>query len=509
MPVSQRALAVTLFALVACSLIYSFSAPRLNRGKTVHFTQTFSGQRSNSSVLLSSPPVTPPASPLVPPPAFPAPSPPPLPQPPAVAASCPLSSQIFPDPRLDHVVIIAKTGKETMNERLLQQVTTFLPRFRNVVYVSDAPGRLGTATIHAFPHPKPWLSGWAKDAPKYVGGYGLAWSLFPDKDWYFIIDDDTYIFAENLLAFLAPINASIPYQLGWAFYGGGCKMVGASRPTPAHRFIQGGGGILVSRGAFREFLPAQQECAERTATCLTGDQAIGACLAYLGVAPPDVDHPFGFFMHDWRAGSPRFNQPGVDPPEFIWAEDPCRSPVTAHRMREHDVQDAFDAEMATDPIRKPHTAPTAASEETKAGPSWGGWGRTTFADLMEFQLFRPETVIGGRYWYNATEDTTASTAQKTIINNYRIVMEGKKDIRDSIAWDGDSLAAELNVKNIPSCILLCVEKPRCLAFLYEPSTKTCKVYSRLGGRSIRIGVASGVIRERYQCQLSLPPFVEQ
>ncbi|KAI8815879.1 uncharacterized protein EV422DRAFT_339410 [Fimicolochytrium jonesii] len=482
---SQKALGFGFFVLVACTLVYyslSFSSfyPRKPFVLSRH---------SDSNTLLSSPP--PAAEPLSCPP--------------------PLQFRLDSDPRLDHIVIIAKTGIETMSQRLLQQVTTFLPRFKNVVYVSDVPGRLGTETIHAFKHPNSALNGWARDSPKYVGGFGLAWSLYPEKDWYFIIDDDTYVFAENLLEFLSPINASIPYQLGWAHYGGSCKMVGAAHPTPPHRMIQGGGGILVSRGTFPKFLAAQQECAQRTSTCLTGDQAIGACLAYIGAAPPNAEHPFGFYMHDWRSGSPRFNVKGVDPPEFWWSADPCHRPVTAHRMREHDVQDAFDAELATDPIRKKNLS--IAARSTGAGQnvqssSWGGWGRTTYADLMEFQLFRLETVVEGRYWYNATADPAASASQKAEISKYRIVMEGKRNARDGVAWSGTVDSEIADVKDIPSCIAQCVGKSTCMAFLYDTTTRKCDLFSRLGGRAEKKKVASGVVRDRYRCHQESPPFVQ-
>jgi len=78
------------------------------------------------------------------------------------------------DPRLDNYVIIVKTGKETLYERVFRQITTFLPKFKNIVYISDHSEVLGEEVIY---NAVAWMNrsgidedGWSRDAAKNIPG---------------------------------------------------------------------------------------------------------------------------------------------------------------------------------------------------------------------------------------------------------------------------------------------------------------------------------------------------
>lgn len=69
--------------------------------------------------------------------------------------------------------------------------------------------------------------------------------------------------------------------------------------------------------------------------CPFGDGRVGMCLQDAGI--PIIQgrpQPYGFRAHDFRH---------MDP-EFGWPADPCRRVLTGHRMRGHDLQDAYEAE---------------------------------------------------------------------------------------------------------------------------------------------------------------------
>ncbi|KAK3348435.1 hypothetical protein B0H65DRAFT_175646 [Neurospora tetraspora] len=72
--------------------------------------------------------------------------------------------------------------------------------------------------------------------PSHQSISGLAYSKFPNKKWYLLVDDDTYLVQPSLKPLLAHLG-SVPYYIGNA--------VGDFRI----RFAHGGSGIILSQGA--------------------------------------------------------------------------------------------------------------------------------------------------------------------------------------------------------------------------------------------------------------------
>ena len=144
-----------------------------------------------------------------------------------------------------------------------------------------------------------------------------------------MIDDGTSIFAENLLDITKNLSSNELHFSGWMRYIDGCVIQG----VPDHRFAHGGSGMLVSHEAALRVSEIKKECLKLTSHCWAGDMRLSACLAYIGASVNSVDHPWGYYIHDWRAGSSRYNNPDVGQPEFWFPALACARPTTSHRLR--------------------------------------------------------------------------------------------------------------------------------------------------------------------------------
>ncbi|CAK7236064.1 hypothetical protein SCUCBS95973_009478 [Sporothrix curviconia] len=81
--------------------------------------------------------------------------------------------------------------------------------------------------------------GWQLDAMKFISSLELAYTTFPDKKWYILTDDDTYLVRPSLRQFLGQFAPEDAHYLGNAV--GGWE----------GRFAHGGSGVLISQGAMR------------------------------------------------------------------------------------------------------------------------------------------------------------------------------------------------------------------------------------------------------------------
>jgi hypothetical protein len=56
--------------------------------------------------------------------------------------------------------------------------------------------------------------GWKSDAHKNLPGLQLLYNQYPDAEWYIMIDDDTYVFFDNLYETLSKHDFNVPFYLG-------------------------------------------------------------------------------------------------------------------------------------------------------------------------------------------------------------------------------------------------------------------------------------------------------
>ncbi|KAB5580849.1 family 31 glycosyltransferase [Coniochaeta sp. 2T2.1] len=131
--------------------------------------------------------------------------------------------------------------------------------------------------------------GWELDALKFIPGMDLAYQRLPDKKWYIILDDDTYLVQGSLHAMLDRLDPTIPAYLGNA--------VGDFKG----RFAHGGSAVIISGAAMsllfdqnRELLPAAYIS---SLSETWGDKLVATTFQKIGVY---LDERFNHFFNGER-----------------------------------------------------------------------------------------------------------------------------------------------------------------------------------------------------------------
>ncbi|KAL2017366.1 hypothetical protein VTK56DRAFT_2289 [Thermocarpiscus australiensis] len=86
--------------------------------------------------------------------------------------------------------------------------------------------------------------GWELDALKFISGLEFAYERFPGKQWYLLVDDDTFVVQPSLKPLLEHLDAEEPRYLGNA--------VGDFRA----RFAHGGSAVVLSHAAMHSLVVA-------------------------------------------------------------------------------------------------------------------------------------------------------------------------------------------------------------------------------------------------------------
>lgn len=172
----------------------------------------------------------------------------------------------------EKIFIMMKTGFEVMWDRLPVHMMTTLTRTPNFALYSDAPGTIfGHEIIDCLKdlpedvlqhdalqrylaakqmHEENWnwspefikaSGGWECDKYKNLPILEHAVRNYPDMEWFVMIDDDTYVFMENLANLLSKLDPKEPHYLG--------SKATAGVADEGVEFAHGGSGIVVSRAA--------------------------------------------------------------------------------------------------------------------------------------------------------------------------------------------------------------------------------------------------------------------
>lgn len=276
------------------------------------------------------------------------------------------------DPKWNGFAIALKTGKDVALKRTPIQLLTFLTDVQNVILIGEAPGvRVGQREmvdvytgLYDKPNVKTELSsglaqmpmlikrntssvadsvvpdegsdGWKADAHKNLPGFKVLHDRFPNADWYLMIDDDTYLFKENLKALLSQYDPSLPHYIGSGNVFMGCD--GVTKWGDGPSFAHGGSGIVLSKAAMSVLLSRLDDCIPKYRTCWAGDIRTALCLRDGGVLLQD---PKGF---------------NGNPPNkaYSFGSDPCERPITFHHLLTRQTQSLYDFEKSIQDRGRPN-----------------------------------------------------------------------------------------------------------------------------------------------------------
>lgn len=118
--------------------------------------------------------------------------------------------------------------------------------------------------------------------------YSVFWNV---SSWFFLLDDDAFVFMDNLYKFIETKNTDEPFMYGFHF---------RHRPLPAGH-IAGGSGILLTKESMKRLVDKinKNECNEYIDTF--GDVTIGGCGYSCNIQIGNSTDQFGrpkFHFHD-------------------------------------------------------------------------------------------------------------------------------------------------------------------------------------------------------------------
>lgn len=151
-------------------------------------------------------------------------------------------------------------------------------------------GKVGYGGVSGVPFRWFSRSGWRGDKDKNLPAFHALRAAFPNKKWYLLLDDDTYIFLENFARFILQEGMDDhPVYTGKVFYisrCGGFERDGCwkgNKSEPKGLFAHGGSGIVMNGLAAERLQPAVVQCMRDYTGCWAGDMQVGLCLRRVGV----------------------------------------------------------------------------------------------------------------------------------------------------------------------------------------------------------------------------------
>ena len=130
------------------------------------------------------------------------------------------------------LAIALKTGHETINNRVPIQLSTFMKQVHDYIIISDHSGYINSNTIekqihNVYSRPNKTKrskkqTGWQSDAHKNLPGFKLLFETYPDSEWFLMIDDDTFIYTDNILDMVNSLDYKTDIYLGNANHFVGC-----------------------------------------------------------------------------------------------------------------------------------------------------------------------------------------------------------------------------------------------------------------------------------------------
>lgn len=373
----------------------------------------------------------------------------------------------------DRIFLLMKTGYSVQWERLPAHFFTTFTRFPNfAVYSDGASSMAGYEVIdilqdlpmavlkdrqlglyieqqkarrdHTYARVRPIRDErpWIMDKFKNIPMLQHAWKHAPDNDWYVIMDDDSYLLADNLGRWLATLDPNKPYYLGSAVAG------------LQHIFAHGGSGIILSRGlmemAFGHARTDEwvDEYSERALHECCGDYVlaaflkekldVGLNLSVSGKRFQGEDFTLAAFnKQNWCSDIVSFHHTTPRNIELLWEYERIRA-YSAHARAAHVFS-------PTDALLLPRAAQPSI----------------TYGDIYT-DFVKPYMQPMRTMWDNGAKEFEASWS--------RDVLKGKAALDDYLRDDGNS---DKPYTSVDKCRQACLEKPSCLMFRYDPYQKYC------------------------------------
>jgi Fringe-like len=259
----------------------------------------------------------------------------------------------------EKIVVIVKTGASEAAEKVPAQMQTSLQCAENVLHFSDLEQDIGqyhtydaldnisasvvddnpdfifyreqkrlwknerdVSSVRGKKNPSSpnELAAWTLDKYKFLHVLEKTWAMKPGMDWYVLIDADSYIFWENLLAWL---DNNMDPGKKWYF--------GSEVNIDGVRFAHGGSGVVMSRAAVYELVVMNERTAARWDPMIQdkccGDLVLGMAFKELGIELRDV----------WplMSGESPASMPfGPATPEYL-----CNPALTMHHLNQNDMRE--------------------------------------------------------------------------------------------------------------------------------------------------------------------------
>lgn len=216
---------------------------------------------------------------------------------------------------------------------------------QSYVDVHPLTGRGGGNSANIHDRPQWWFSkvGWRGDKDKNLPAFHLLRTLYPNKKWYIMLDDDTYIFLDNFAEWALRHDhnfpASQPTYTGKIFYIANCgkwDKSGANREVrngSRAGFAHGGSGIVLNGAAIDIMYPHIAACVREFSSCWAGDMQVGLCLRKHGVQPARYKNGTSFERH-FTPFSPSH---ALGDSRYTGRWSSMQMPLTYHKVDENEV----------------------------------------------------------------------------------------------------------------------------------------------------------------------------
>ena len=311
-----------------------------------------------------------------------------------------------------------------------------------------------------------WKLGWKVDAYKNIPGFKELWKRFPEKDWYLMIDDDTYLLLDNLLNFLEGLDPKEPIYMGAPHIQVGCD--GIKDYNDSLPFAQGGSGIIISYGAMKKAQHIWDHCMEKYKKCWGGDIRISVCMRDAGVSMKV------------KKGHGRFNEDPNTKGHNMASKPACHQPVSFHHVTPKQMQFLYSIEKERQ-------------------------GNLRYSDLFSADITRRinEIKLEDR---NQKIRSKNGLPQKSHQNRSDPIWQAlnlhldnihHSTIEPNIQRKG-RIRSKRKTSSYQECKTSCEKDSKCSSWMYEKGT--CHVMSVIPAPKVKAGVTSGVIRGRYVCK---------